>query len=144
MKLPFEVTDLDRRIWLEELDEFVPRRVFDAHTHIYHWDFYNHPQKDQTGYYALFGRTIPEASWEMADACEQVFGVFDSSKINGFGLHAFASPGNVAGLFTDEEASGEFVEEWRRTGASVTLAPVRRHDADVLRLPSGGRPPPRR
>ncbi len=29
------VNDLDRRIWEEELEEFVPARVFDAHTHIW-------------------------------------------------------------------------------------------------------------
>jgi glutamate-1-semialdehyde 2,1-aminomutase len=85
MKHPFEVTDLDRRIWMEELDEFVPRRVFDAHTHIYHWDFYNHPQKDETGYYALFGRMVPEASWEMADAC-------DSALFPGREVHRLAFP----------------------------------------------------
>lgn len=70
MDLPFELTDLDRRIWLEELDEFVPERVFDAHTHIYRWAFYHHPQKEQTPYYELFGRQFPEASWELADACD--------------------------------------------------------------------------
>ena len=40
MKLPgendrFFFTDLDRRIWEEELEPFVPSRVFDAHTHIW-------------------------------------------------------------------------------------------------------------
>ena len=31
-------TSVDRRIWDEELDEFVPQRVFDVHTHIYRWE----------------------------------------------------------------------------------------------------------
>lgn len=30
-----EISDLDRRIWDEELEAFVPRRVFDTHVHIY-------------------------------------------------------------------------------------------------------------
>lgn len=34
-----ELNDLDRDIWREELDEFVPRRVFDAHTHVYRREF---------------------------------------------------------------------------------------------------------
>ena len=29
------LTDLDRRIWEEELAEFVPLRIYDAHTHVY-------------------------------------------------------------------------------------------------------------
>jgi predicted TIM-barrel fold metal-dependent hydrolase len=30
-----ERTDFDRQIWEEELDDFVPERVFDAHTHLW-------------------------------------------------------------------------------------------------------------
>jgi DeoR family transcriptional regulator of aga operon len=80
----------------------------------------------------------------LADACDRVVGLFDSSKVNGFGLHAFAAPGDVAGLYTDEDAPAEFVEEWRSVGVPVTAAPLRRPQADVLRLPAGGRPPPKR
>jgi glutamate-1-semialdehyde 2,1-aminomutase len=69
VKLPCELNDLDRRIWLEELDEFVPARVFDAHTHIYHWDFYRNPEKDQSAY-QFVGRDYPEASRAMLDACD--------------------------------------------------------------------------
>jgi glutamate-1-semialdehyde 2,1-aminomutase len=43
---PLERTDLDRRICAKELDAFVPRKVFDAHTHVYRWDFYTDPDKD--------------------------------------------------------------------------------------------------
>ncbi len=32
----YEVTDFDREIWQEELEDFVPRQLFDAHIHI--WD----------------------------------------------------------------------------------------------------------
>src|SRR4051812_28412580 len=56
----------------------------------------------------------------LADACDQAFGLFDSSKVNGFGLHAFVSSADVAGLYTDEDAPGEFVDEWRRMGVPVT------------------------
>ena len=64
---PLERTDLDRRIWDEELDEFVPRRVFDVHTHIYRWDFYKDPAKESGPYKALLGTTFSSATWEMAD-----------------------------------------------------------------------------
>src|SRR5918997_1301226 len=45
----------------------------------------------------------------MAAAYDEVHGLFDSTKVNGFGLHSFASPGEVAGLYTDEGVSPEFV-----------------------------------
>lgn len=31
------LNDLDRRIWEEELDDFVPQTIYDAHTHVYDW-----------------------------------------------------------------------------------------------------------
>lgn len=70
MELPFALTDVDRRIWREELDEFVPERVFDVHTHLYRWAFYQHPQKEQSAYHDLFGRRYPEASRALADRCD--------------------------------------------------------------------------
>ena len=36
MVLP--ITDLDRRIWEEELEGFLPHRIFDAHVHFFHND----------------------------------------------------------------------------------------------------------
>lgn len=32
--MPIEITDLDRRIWEEELEAFVPQKVFDVHVHL--------------------------------------------------------------------------------------------------------------
>ena len=37
--MPIQLTDLDRRIWDEELAGFVPDRIFDAHVHCMHEDF---------------------------------------------------------------------------------------------------------
>ena len=31
-----KITDFDREIWREELEDFVPAKIFDAHTHL--WD----------------------------------------------------------------------------------------------------------
>src|SRR4051812_28665732 len=103
MRLPFEVTDLDRRIWLEELDEFVPPRVYDAHTHLYRWDFYQHPRKEETAYAELFGRTFPEASWAMADAC-------DAALFPGREVHRLAFPVPFAS-HVDFEASNAYLAD---------------------------------
>ncbi len=40
----------------------------------------------------------------MAAACDEVHGLFDSTKITGFGLHPFAATERVTGLWTDDEA----------------------------------------
>lgn len=69
MKPPLELNDLDLRIWREELDEFVPAEIFDAHTHIYHWDNYRNPAKEQSAY-QFVGRDYPVASRAMLDACD--------------------------------------------------------------------------
>jgi Amidohydrolase len=73
MTPPLERTDLDRRIWEEELDDFVPRRVFDAHTHIYRWAFDLNPDKATGPYGTLFtalGPTFTEATWKLANECD--------------------------------------------------------------------------
>ena len=31
----FEVTDLDKKIYEEELKDFLPDRIFDVHTHVW-------------------------------------------------------------------------------------------------------------
>src|SRR4051794_152978 len=103
MNLPFEITDLDRRIWLEELDEFVPARVYDAHTHIYRWAHYGHPEKEETAYYVPFGRDYPEATWDMADAC-------DAALFPGREVHRLAFPFPFAS-HADFEASNAFLAE---------------------------------
>ena len=32
--MPLQMTDLDQKIWQEELDPFVPQKIFDTHVHI--------------------------------------------------------------------------------------------------------------
>jgi predicted TIM-barrel fold metal-dependent hydrolase len=72
MQAPIATTDLDRRIWEEELDEFVPPRVFDVHTHLYRWAFYLAPDKEASPYRAMLGTTFADATWDLAEACDQV------------------------------------------------------------------------
>lgn len=48
MAISLELKQIDRRIWEQELEQFVPDKVFDAHSHIYKWEFNLDPNK-QTG-----------------------------------------------------------------------------------------------
>jgi len=70
----------------------------------------------------------------MASACDEVHGLFDSSKITGFGLHPFAGSERVAALWTDDEAPAGFVTEWRDQGVAVHTAAFRHRIADVVPL----------
>jgi hypothetical protein len=67
---PLERTEVDRRIWDEELNEFVPPRVFDVHTHLYRWGFNLDPDKQHGPYHALLGTTFADATWQLANACD--------------------------------------------------------------------------
>jgi DeoR/GlpR family transcriptional regulator of sugar metabolism len=57
----------------------------------------------------------------MADACEEVFGVFDASKAGGFGLHTFVERSRISGLFTDDGIDTAFRSEWVSAGVSVNV-----------------------
>lgn len=103
MRLPFEITDLDRRIWDEELADFVPQRIFDVHTHLYRWAFYQHPNRESTPYYETFGCDFPEASWAMADAC-------DAALFPGRRVHRLAFPMPFAS-HVDFDASNAYLAE---------------------------------
>jgi glutamate-1-semialdehyde 2,1-aminomutase len=106
--------DVDRRIWTEELDSFVPQRIFDVHTHVYRWQFNTDPA-GETGIFAdLLGREFPEAGWAELDA-------WDAALMPGRRVHrlAFGFPFQPAGDF---EASNRFVaEQTRQDPASGAL-----------------------
>jgi DeoR/GlpR family transcriptional regulator of sugar metabolism len=76
----------------------------------------------------------------LARACAQVFGLFHSVKVRGFGVHPFAAPDMVTGLYTDDGAPAEFVQQWADLGVPVTLTSVHADPANVLRLPSPVQP----
>jgi DeoR/GlpR family transcriptional regulator of sugar metabolism len=67
---------------------------------------------------------------EMADACEQVYGIFDGTKWHRSALLAFVSAEELAGIITDSSAPTDEVEAWR--GAGV----------DVISVDPGPREPP--
>jgi DeoR/GlpR family transcriptional regulator of sugar metabolism len=72
----------------------------------------------------LLGLSVDEAETKksMVRACDAVYGLFASSKTQGFGLHPFASPSQITGLFTDDLVGPEFVDGWRAAGVRVELA----------------------
>jgi len=59
---------------------------------------------------------------EMADACEQVFGILDGTKWHRSALLSFAPADELAGIVTDSSAPHEEVEAWRAAGVDVVVA----------------------
>ena len=86
--------------------------------------------------HGLMDISVEEAQTKrfMARACDQVYGLFDSSKIDGFGLHSFAELDTIAGLYTDDAVDPSFVLEWGDAGVPVTVVP-----AQSARIPKAGR-----
>lgn len=66
------LTDLDQRIWREELEHFVPARIFDVHTHLYRWSHYSAPDRDHGSYRRFLGEEFAESTWELADAYDRL------------------------------------------------------------------------
>ena len=77
--------DVDRRIWLEELDPLVPPRVFDVHSHIYRWDHNLDPDKESGPYAKFVGTRWREASRDVLDAV-------DAALFPGRRVHRLAFP----------------------------------------------------
>jgi DeoR family transcriptional regulator of aga operon len=58
---------------------------------------------------------------EMADACEQVFGIFDGTKWHRSALLAFVATEDLAGIITDSSAPADEVNAWRESGVNVVV-----------------------
>ncbi|ODT67677.1 MAG: hypothetical protein ABS75_23175 [Pelagibacterium sp. SCN 63-23] len=97
----FAPNDLDRRIWTEELDDFVPQRVLDVHTHIYRWAFNVNPDKETGPYAASIGHHFPEVTYELANEV-------DAALMPGRQIERLAFPFPFAGA-CDFDASNEHV-----------------------------------
>jgi DeoR/GlpR family transcriptional regulator of sugar metabolism len=61
---------------------------------------------------------------ELADACEQVVGVFDHTKWERSALLSFVPAQRVDTIVTDERAPSELLEEWRARKVRVVAAPI--------------------
>src|SRR5437870_9183830 len=58
---------------------------------------------------------------EMADACEQVYGIFDGTKWHRSALLAFVQVEDLAGIVTDSSAPTDEVNSWRAVGVDVVV-----------------------
>src|SRR3954462_11065933 len=56
---------------------------------------------------------------EMAEACEQVYGVLDGTKWHRSALLAFVAAEELAGVITDSSAPADEVQTWREAGVAV-------------------------
>jgi DeoR family transcriptional regulator, aga operon transcriptional repressor len=56
---------------------------------------------------------------EMADACEQVYGIFDGTKWHRSALLTFVPVDQLAGIITDSSAPASDVDAWRGAGVEV-------------------------
>ena len=70
---------------------------------------------------------------EMADACEQVYGILDGTKWHRSARLSFVAADQLAGIVTDSSAPSDEVDAWRAAGIHVIAAD-----------PGPGAPPPLR
>lgn len=66
-----KLNSLDKQIWEEELSDFVPKKIYDIHTHIYCWKF-NLDIKKKLGPYKYQGKYFPKVSMDIADIVDKV------------------------------------------------------------------------
>ena len=69
---------------------------------------------------------------EMADACEQVYGILDGTKWHRSALLSFVAVRRPDGIVTDSSAPADEVEAWRAAGVEVVTA-----DAGAARAAAG-------
>ena len=67
-----KLTDLDRQIWEEELSDFVPKNIYDIHTHIYCWAFNLDKNKESSPFAQTIGKYFPEVTWELANKVDDI------------------------------------------------------------------------
>jgi DeoR/GlpR family transcriptional regulator of sugar metabolism len=69
----------------------------------------------------------------LADACDQVYGVFDSSKATRFGLHSFVGADRITALYTDDGIHPDVVATWATAGVELRVAPTQPATVSQLR-----------
>jgi DeoR/GlpR family transcriptional regulator of sugar metabolism len=72
---------------------------------------------------------------EMADACEEVVGIFDGTKWHRSALLSFAPVDRVAAIVTDASAPVEQVDAWRARGVEVVTAEATSPERTPVRVP---------
>src|SRR5712691_865027 len=79
---------------------------------------------------------------EMADVCEQVIGVFDSTKWSRTALLSFAPTERIAAIVTDAGAPADLIQEWRDRRVEVVAAEVDTEVHAPARVSAHPRPVP--
>lgn len=139
---PVALNDVDRRIWTEELDPFVPERVFDVHTHCYRWEFNTDPAKETSAYASLVEQGFQDSNRTLLDAWDEAllpgrlvhrlsFGFpfwptcnFEAS--NGFTAEqASQDPGSGALMLVHPSMSRGYLEEQVHTHGFLGFKPYR-------------------
>ena len=68
-----KVNDLDRRIWEEELNDFVPKHLWDMHAHLGLYRFDLDPNRDRVRHYQLNAGPLEKAATiEALQACDKL------------------------------------------------------------------------
>jgi DeoR/GlpR family transcriptional regulator of sugar metabolism len=70
---------------------------------------------------------------EMADACDQVYGIFDGTKWHRSALLAFVPVEELTGIVTDSSAPASEVDAWRGAGVDVITVDPRPGEAPPVR-----------
>src|SRR6187200_1532979 len=70
---------------------------------------------------------------EMADACDQVYGIFDGTKWHRSALLAFVPVEELTGIVTDSSAPTPEVDAWRGAGVDVVTVDPRPGDMPPIR-----------
>src|SRR6478735_6211327 len=94
-----------------------------------------------TGFFGVVGVSTMHGLMEMsaeeaqtkrflADACERVIGMFESGKINGFGLHSFAAVPAITAMYTDASAPPGWLAEWEKLGVPIHLVVADAEETD--------------
>ncbi|MFA5865800.1 MAG: amidohydrolase family protein [Phycisphaerae bacterium] len=72
MEITVQLNDLDRQIWEEELAEFVPSRIFDAHTHLYDFRPEISAAVEPVATYGTLWLDYPLSTWSMLGQVDQL------------------------------------------------------------------------
>lgn len=70
------------------------------------------------------------AKTTLAAACREIYALFDSSKIDRFGMHAFVSADRVTRMISDVDTPRQTHSEWTRVGIVWDLVGVDKAPAD--------------
>ena len=64
------ISNLDKQIWEEELNDFVPDKIYDVHTHIYQWQS-NLDKDKHNGPYKYQGQNFQNVSFNLLNKVDE-------------------------------------------------------------------------